>query len=135
MVLAALAASSAAAFRGHHVFVANRFCMGHTRRPAKIEIACGTGEFYAAGLRYSSYGGRKAHATGTLWLDDCTPNCAQGTFRSYPGRVVLKHIISCDRRYYYGVIRWVFTGTPPPGVERSGSQNIAPLMKTCSPVS
>ena len=134
LALAGVAASSASAFHGHRVYVASHFCNGHRWRPAKVWIACGDGAFYASGLQYSSYGQRKAHAIGTLWLNNCNPSCAQGTYQPYPGRVALRHIVQCGQRYYYSVIAWKFTGTPPPGDSAFGAQNIAPSGMTCSPV-
>jgi len=35
-------------------------------------------------LRWSSWGHHQAMGSGAVWLDDCTPNCAQGTFHPYP---------------------------------------------------
>lgn len=136
LVVAALAATSASAFQGHHVYVAYHFCNDHKRKPERIWIDCGTGAFYAAGLQYSSYGGQKAHAAGTLWLNNCTPSCAGGTYEPYPAIVALRRVARCGQRYYYTVIAWKFTGTPPPGDPEGayGSQNIAPNGMTCTPV-
>jgi len=34
-------------------------------------------------LRWRTWNARLAATTGTAWLDDCVPNCAQGHFHSY----------------------------------------------------
>lgn len=34
-------------------------------------------------LRWSLWNRQRALASGAVWLDDCTPNCAQGTFHPY----------------------------------------------------
>jgi hypothetical protein len=34
-------------------------------------------------LRWSSWTNSQARGSGAVWLDDCTPNCAQGTFHPY----------------------------------------------------
>jgi hypothetical protein len=38
-------------------------------------------------LRWSSWNGQQAVGSGAVWLDDCSPNCAQGTFHPYAVRV------------------------------------------------
>ena len=34
-------------------------------------------------LHWSSWTNIQAHGSGAVWLDDCTPNCAEGTFHPY----------------------------------------------------
>jgi hypothetical protein len=34
-------------------------------------------------LKSASWTQRQAQGSGAVWLDDCTPNCAQGTFHRY----------------------------------------------------
>jgi hypothetical protein len=38
-------------------------------------------------LNWSLWSHRRAAGSGAVWLDDCTPNCAQGTFHPYAVRV------------------------------------------------
>jgi hypothetical protein len=38
-------------------------------------------------LRWSSWGRHQALGSGAVWLDDCIPNCAKGTFHPYAVRV------------------------------------------------
>jgi hypothetical protein len=38
-------------------------------------------------LRWLSYTRRDGRARGLLWLDDCEPSCAEGTFHATPVRV------------------------------------------------
>ncbi len=49
----------------------------------------GDGSAYVDNLVWSGWGGSEATATGTLKLDNCTPNCAQGTYTGYPATVTL----------------------------------------------
>lgn len=111
------------------IYVASKDCTGHSYRPSSIMIACATGQFYVTGLRYSSYGGPTAVATGTLHLDDCKPDCARGTFRSYPGTIRLARVTACRGLLYYNQISWRYLGTSPTP-SRSGSQSIRP--QACS---
>jgi len=40
-------------------------------------------------LTWKTYTGRQAKASGAVWLDDCKPTCAAGTFTSHPAEVRL----------------------------------------------
>ena len=123
-VAALCLAGVALAFHGR-VYVASNGCTGHAYQPTTIIIACGTGQFYVSNLKYRSYGGATAIATGRLHLDDCNPNCAQGAFRSYRGRVRLSQVAACRGRLYYDEISWRFLGRSPTP-NSTGTQNIAP---------
>jgi hypothetical protein len=48
-------------------------------------------------VHWTSFGGAKATGSGLLWLNDCTPNCAQGTFHHDPATVTA----SAVRRDHY----------------------------------
>jgi serine/threonine protein kinase len=56
--------------------------------PKDISIA-GDGSGYVKNLVWSDWGNSRATATGTLEIDNCTPNCAQGTYTGYPATVTL----------------------------------------------
>ncbi len=43
----------------------------------------GDGSGYVKDLVWSSWGGLEATATGIEEIDDCNPNCAQGSFAGY----------------------------------------------------
>lgn len=54
------------------------------------EIATsGDGSAYVTNLIWSNWGGSRAAATGTLKLNNCSPNCAQGAYTGYPATVTL----------------------------------------------
>ena len=40
-------------------------------------------------LTWSNWGSPQATGTGTLEVDNCTPNCAQGKYTGYPATVTL----------------------------------------------
>jgi serine/threonine protein kinase len=56
--------------------------------PKDISTA-GDGSGYVKNLVWSDWGNSRATATGTLEIDNCTPNCAQGTYTGYPAAVTL----------------------------------------------
>ena len=57
-------------------------------RPKQITNS-GDGSGYVKDLVWSNWGSPQATATGTQEIDDCNPNCAQGTFTGYPATVTL----------------------------------------------
>ena len=57
-------------------------------RPKEIAIS-GDGSGSVTDLVWSDWGSARATATGTMRLDDCNPNCAQGKFTGYPATVTL----------------------------------------------
>jgi hypothetical protein len=54
-------------------------CVHSHVRPESIVLACGDGTSSLGALRWRSWGGSSARATGTLSYVDCTPSCAEGT--------------------------------------------------------
>jgi hypothetical protein len=95
------------------IFVAANGCHGHAWRPRTIIIACGDGNFYATGLRYSRYGGHVGRAKGQLHDNTCRPDCVHGHFVSYRGEITLSNIRRCRGRRYYTRISWRYTQQSP----------------------
>jgi hypothetical protein len=58
-------------------------------RPTEILVACGDASSSLASLVWSTWSSDGAKATGTAWVNDCTPDCADGHFHSYPATVIL----------------------------------------------
>jgi hypothetical protein len=57
-------------------------------RPSQITDS-GDGSGYLKDLTWSDWGSPQAVATGLQEVNTCTPNCAQGTYASYPATVTL----------------------------------------------
>jgi serine/threonine protein kinase len=57
-------------------------------RPKTIAVSA-DGSGYVTNLVWSDWGSARATATGTLKVDDCNPDCAQGTYTSYPATATL----------------------------------------------
>lgn len=102
------------------VYIAAKGCTGHSYKPASVVFACADGNLYASKLKYSSYGAREARATGTIHLNTCTPNCAQGKFQTKPGSVRFAKVVRCkDGRSYFTSAKYKFG-------KRSGTADIEP---------
>ncbi len=48
----------------------------------------GKGANARGGIDWESWTPRLAYGAGTVWLDDCNPNCAAGHYRGYPSRII-----------------------------------------------
>ncbi len=38
-------------------------------------------------IEWTSFGGAQASGQGLMWLNDCTPDCADGSFQHYPAKI------------------------------------------------
>jgi len=57
-------------------------------KPARI-VTSADGSGFVKDLTWSGWGEPTAHATGTLEVDDCSPDCADGAFTAYPATITL----------------------------------------------
>ena len=65
-------------------------CLWHPEvRPTDFMLACGDGNSRLTSLRWTSWNGNSATATGVNWVNDCNPYCAVGKFHSFPVTVRL----------------------------------------------
>ena len=58
-------------------------CDRAATRPRHVLLSCGDGNAFLRSLRWSSFGGSTAKATGTLVVNTCEPDCADGRDHSY----------------------------------------------------
>jgi hypothetical protein len=86
-------------------------------RPRSLVAACGDGNLYFTGPRWSSWTATGAAATGTAHLDDCTPNCAAGRFHAYRARVRLGGFRTCGGKRELTALRYRFPAKGGTGAE------------------
>jgi hypothetical protein len=60
---------------------------GRVAEPRGMVLACADDGIGLEHLRWSSWGGNVAHATGTGYVNTCTPSCVNGTIVRYRVRV------------------------------------------------
>jgi len=85
-------------------------------RPRTFRLACADGNDYLSKLNWTVWSPSFATATGTQTMNDCTPSCANGKFRSYPVRVILWGSAGVPHRpaqRRYAMITLLYTGTQP----------------------
>jgi hypothetical protein len=112
LVVALVACSAVAASATSSVKITN--CVKASTRPKALTLACGDGNTVLSGLRWSSFGSASAAAKGTLEMNTCTPNCAQGKVVKYPVSVKAGDVRSCKAGLrVYNKLTLTFTGRAP----------------------
>ncbi|HZT66032.1 MAG TPA: hypothetical protein VFA11_09620 [Acidimicrobiales bacterium] len=77
--------------------------------PGTIMLACGDGNAYLDHLRWSSWTGTAATATGVYTHNTCTPSCAGGTFVSAPTTVRLSYPAQTRAGKEFGSVSYTAT--------------------------
>lgn len=70
-------------------------CRHSQVRPAEIVLACADANALLTKLRWRSFGGPTALASGNYTFNDCIPYCAAGKFHSYPVSLVFSAARRC----------------------------------------
>jgi serine/threonine protein kinase len=60
--------------------------------PVQI-VTSADGSGYVNGITWTSWGQATANGTGTLNVNNCTPNCAAGTYTGYPATITLSGLV------------------------------------------
>lgn len=87
-------------------------CTDENYRPRKLIVACGDGNLFLTGLRWSSWNGRIAHGRGTAHLNNCSPNCAEGSFSTVAAKVRLSRPGNCGGIYQYRKLMLTLASNP-----------------------
>ncbi len=89
-------------------------CISASSRPKTLTLTCADANTVLTGLRWRSFGGANALATGTLQTNTCTPNCASGKFVRYPVAVKANDLRTCKAGVrVYNKVTLRFTGRAP----------------------
>jgi hypothetical protein len=70
-------------------------CIHSQVRPASVIVYCGDANGALTRLRWTSFGGASAHATGDYTINNCVPTCVAGHVHSYAVRVVFSSPRAC----------------------------------------
>ena len=70
-------------------------------RPKEVVLACGDGGILFDKAVWKHWGNRTALASAILIENDCTPNCADGTFHSEPAKITVSIVQKRHDRYEY----------------------------------
>jgi hypothetical protein len=95
-------------------------------RPHAIGLAA-DGTFALTGLKYQSYGGAVAIASGRAYVRGCTPNCAEGKAYRPAAKVRLEAQTQCRGKTIYSKLRYKLQGPLPSGFRRQGTVPVRPV--------
>jgi hypothetical protein len=89
-------------------------CNTAASRPKLLTLTCGDGNTVLKGLRWSTFGGNSAQASGTFVTNTCEPNCAAGKDVSYPVTAMASAPRNCGLGIrVYDRLTLTFTGRAP----------------------
>jgi eukaryotic-like serine/threonine-protein kinase len=87
-------------------------CRGELKtEPAQI-IVSGDGSAFITGLTWTGWGLSSATGAGTLKLDNCNPNCAQGSYTDYQATVILSKLTGYGGGAAYATMAVDAPGSP-----------------------
>lgn len=94
-------------------------CTSAVSRPAQLTLACADAGISLKALSWSSFGGSAAKGKGTLAINTCTPNCADGKFLDYAATVTASEPHSCGHGVrVYNKLTMSFPARKPPSAGR-----------------
>jgi hypothetical protein len=83
---------------------------GMQTRPTQMGLSA-DGSLYVTGIKWHGWGTAKATGTGTAHADNCTPNCAQGTFTKHPATIVFT-----DPKPWHGKLAYAHVAESVPAI-------------------
>jgi hypothetical protein len=71
-------------------------CSGELKSQPETILLSGDGSIFVNDLSWTGWGSAGATGHGTLKIDNCEPNCAQGSFKNYAATIVLNDLTPYD---------------------------------------
>lgn len=91
-------------------------CFKPKFEPADVIIACGDASLGARGMTWSSWTKKSAIGTGTGQVNDCNPDCVQGTVKTAPMEIRLGKPQKCSNgKRIFSKLRYTWTAVTPTG--------------------
>lgn len=87
-------------------------CRGELKTEPTQIILSGDGTAFVTGLLWTGWGSNGATGSGTLKLDNCDPNCAQGSLTGYEATVVLSDLTGYVGGAAYATMMVAAPGSP-----------------------
>jgi hypothetical protein len=92
-------------------------CGGQAVAPGSITLTCADANYGLAGMKWQSWGAAKTRGSGTSRANDCTPNCASGTFHNFPVVATASAARTCrSGRKQYTRLVLSYSGSRPTGI-------------------
>jgi hypothetical protein len=93
VLLLSIAMAAPTEATGSRTYVAK--CTHVAYKPSSIVFACADGNFSVNRLHWRHWSSRWAVASGVFHENDCTPDCARGSFHRRRGVLLLTRRMSC----------------------------------------
>ena len=90
-------------------------CGKLAQHPHSIVLTCADANYSLVDLDWKSWGGPVSAAVGKVSANTCTPNCAAGTFHTYPVKVAALKATRCGTKLVYLKLMLAYTGARPAG--------------------
>jgi hypothetical protein len=90
-------------------------------RPTGFTLTCADGNNYLVHLSWSSWSASSAEGTGADMVNNCTPYCAAGRFRSYPADVTFSRsepVPGHPGQRYFSRVTLHFPAARPPAYSK-----------------
>jgi hypothetical protein len=88
-------------------------CQGELKSEPATILLSGDGSIFVNGLSWTGWGSEGATGHGTLKIDNCEPNCAQGSFKDYEATIVVDDLTPYDSGMQaYDTMNVEASGTP-----------------------
>lgn len=87
-------------------------CKGELKTEPSQIVLSGDGTAFVTGLLWTGWGSNGATGSGTLKLDNCDPNCAQGTLTGYEATIVLSDLTGYVGGAAYATMMVAAPGSP-----------------------
>ena len=71
-------------------------CQGELKSQPETILLSGDGSVFVNDLAWTGWGSEGATGHGTLKIDNCKPNCAQGSFKDYEATIVVDNLTPYD---------------------------------------
>lgn len=89
-------------------------CAKALTRPKTVTLTCADAGVVLTKLKWSSFGGRTAKASGRIEINTCEPDCAAGATKSYPVGVSASRPKMCKHGgSVYGAVAVRFNAAKP----------------------
>jgi hypothetical protein len=102
-------------------------------RPHEILLS-EDGTLVLYGIKYQSYGGPVAEATGRGYTRGCVPDCAQGKVYRPRAKIRLSRVTWCEARPIYARLRYSLKGPIPKGLKRHAIYDLRPVDEHGKPI-
>jgi hypothetical protein len=85
-----------------------------SERPSYIIFTCADAGLGVQHMAWSAWTSTTATGQGSLWLNLCKPNCAEGKYGHYPVRVTLTDVKSSRQGPWFSDLTIAYEGARPP---------------------